>query len=126
MGGGCSGAVAGDGGGGGGEGGERVARVVVLDSNKSFGGASSFLGGKEEMRAVRAVGMEACGRCEGRARRGGRNGRWLCWGRCGCVGVDGRVLVRTGGLVGSGCSGGGVGVGSEGRARRCVGGGVGA
>ena len=26
------------------------------------------------MWAVRAVGMEACGRCEGRARRGGRGG----------------------------------------------------
>ena len=28
----------------------------------SFGGASFFLGGKEDMWAVRAVGMEACGR----------------------------------------------------------------
>ena len=43
------------------------------------------------MWAVRAVGMEACGRCEGRARRGGRKGRWLCGGGVGALkGVDGR------------------------------------
>ena len=49
-----------------------MARVVVLGPaikhySLSFGGALLSLEGKEDMWAVRAVGMEACG----------RRGRWV-------------------------------------------------
>ena len=65
------------------------AGAAIRHYSLSFQKLSLFLGGKEDMWAVRALGMEACGRCEGRARRGGRKGAVL--GRCGCMkGVDGR------------------------------------
>ena len=42
--------------------GGRVGAAIEHYSSLSFGGASLFLGGKADMWAVRAVGMEACGR----------------------------------------------------------------
>ena len=42
--------------------GGRVGAAIEHYSSLSLGGASLFLGGKEDVWAVRAVGMEACGR----------------------------------------------------------------
>ena len=41
--------------------GGRVGAAIEHYSSLSFGGASLFIGGKADMWAVRAVGMEACG-----------------------------------------------------------------
>ena len=42
--------------------GGRAGAAIEHYSSLFFGGASLFLGGKEDMWAVRAVGVEACGR----------------------------------------------------------------
>ena len=70
---------------GGGGGAERGGGGWSCWDSLSFGGASLFFGGKEEMRAV---GMEAWA--------------WLCWRWCGCVKVwMGGERVRVLGAVGA-------------------------
>ena len=89
--------------------GGRVGAAIEHYSSLFFGGASLFLGGREDMWAVRAVGMEACGRwgrwvyrtldslsaggeedmyADGAVgvleerKACGRRGRWVRWERC--------------------------------------------